>query len=80
MSNFHAKQPNGRNFPTKKALKEAVANGDEVTFMDTSAFGNRGVVAAADLRPGDVVVGPDPYSRRDWYANVKQTRNGLRVV
>jgi hypothetical protein len=71
MSNFHATTEDGENFKSKKSLKEAVARGDKVFFTDTSAFGNRGTIGVADLRPSDMVVGPDPYKARNWYANVK---------
>lgn len=87
MSNFHAQDNQGRNFKSKKALREAVAEeqaqvanlqpGDAVQrdrlvyFTDTSAFSNRGVITVEDLQPSDMVVGPDPYTARNWYANVK---------
>jgi hypothetical protein len=56
---------------SKKALREALdANPDSVTFDDTSAFNNRGLVHAEELNPSAVIVGPDPYTSRKWYANV----------
>lgn len=71
MSNFQA-FVNGYAKPkTKKALREAVANGEDVTFMDTSMFDNRGTVGVDDLRESDVIVGPDVYTARNWYANIK---------
>jgi hypothetical protein len=76
MSNFHATDAGGRNFPTKKSLREAVKADQSVYFTDTSAFSNRGTVTADGLTPSDVVVGPDPYRQRNWYANVQ----GGRVV
>lgn len=71
MSNFHATDGAGNNFPTKKALREAVGRGAEVFFTDTSGFSNRGTIRVVDLQPSDVVVGPDPYRARNWYANIK---------
>lgn len=75
MSNFHAKDAiTGRNFPTKKSLREAIANPQQrpyVLFTDTSAFNNRGTVGVDGLSASDVIVGPDPYTARNWYANVK---------
>ena len=71
MSNFHATDRNGSNFRSKKALREAVARGDQVNFHDTSAFNNRGTLSAGDLKNSDMIVGPDPYRQRNWYANVK---------
>lgn len=81
MSNFDAFGENGKRFATKAALRRAVQAGENVRFVDTTAFGGRGTVTAEDLDPGDVIIGPNPYERREWYANVKSTRNGsLRVV
>lgn len=71
MSNYGAQHADGSNFKSKKALREAVAAGESVIFYDTSAFNNRGNPSAAELSPIDVVVGPDPYTDRRWYANVK---------
>ena len=72
MSNYGALF-DGRHKPaTKKALRELVKESPErVTFYDTSAFNNKGEVGVADLSPIDVIVGPDPYTKRNWYANVK---------
>lgn len=72
MSNLHATDQDGRNFPSKKALREHVAAGKPVTLVDTSAFNPRGTVALADVQPVDVIVGPDPYRDRRWYANIKK--------
>jgi hypothetical protein len=76
MSNFHAKTLAGANFPSKKALRQAVANGDVVVLEDTSAFNNRGTVGVTDLNPSDVIVGPDPYRQRSWYANIQPGKGG----
>lgn len=81
MSNFHATDGDGRNFKSKKALREALAAGQVVHMTDTSAFNSRGTVEPDALSPIDVIVGPDPYNQRDWYANVKPGRDGkLRVL
>lgn len=61
-------------FKSKKALKDAVASrgADAVMVRDTSAFGNRGVIPVSALKIGtDVIVGPNVYNDRRWYANVK---------
>jgi hypothetical protein len=72
MSNFHARDSEGGNFETKKALREAVARGEVVLFTDTSGFNNRGtLIGASGLRDGDCIVGPDPYHARNWYASIK---------
>lgn len=72
MSNFHARDRFGANYPSKKSLREAVAAGDHVSFEDTSGFSNRGTVTWELLSPSDVIVGPCPYTKRSWYANVKK--------
>lgn len=71
MGNFGAQRSDGRNFQSKKAFREAVANGDSMIIYDTSAFNNLGHVSISELSPIDVIVGPDPYTARNWYANVK---------
>lgn len=84
MSSFGVLPVNGKKILTKKALREAVAavGIDAVMVFDTSGFDNRGTVPLSALRSADVIVGPDVYSKRDWYANVKPApKTGvLRVV
>lgn len=70
-------------FKSKKALKEAVAThgAENVRVFDTSAFNNKGTVSIAELADSSaVIVGPDVYSKRDWYANVKTVKGEIRVV
>ncbi len=62
----------------KKMLKE---NPTAVTLFATSEMGPQFAGPASSL-PEDVtfnVVGPDPYTKRDWYASVKQGRGGVLV-
>lgn len=70
---FGIQPVNGKKILTKKALKEAVAElgAANVFVFDTAFTGGRGTIPASELRPSDVIVGPDVYNRRDWYANVK---------
>lgn len=54
----------GYSKPTKKALKESI--GQLFTPIETSMFGNE--------YTGDgkyTVVGPCPYTKRNWFAEVK---------
>jgi hypothetical protein len=69
--NFHARDSAGQNFRTKKALAEAIKAGEDVTFTDTSLTDNAGTVKQSMLHLTDVVVGPDPYKERRWYANIR---------
>lgn len=71
--------------PTKHELKELVAtNPRAVFFYATSKFPpQRGVTLVLnELKMGQklVVVGPDPETRRDWYANIELTARGLKVT
>lgn len=72
MSNWYATDANGNEFKTKKALREFVAaNPDDVRLTDTSAFDNKGTVfGVSTLGRSDVIVGPNPWNARNWYANV----------
>lgn len=71
MSNFGVRV-DGRHIKTKKELKDLVKAGVELFCYDTSSFSNRGVVRLTDLEPSDVIVGPDPTSARNWFANFKE--------
>jgi len=67
-------------FPSKKALREAVAAGSWVALEATSMFGNEYDGALEDA-PEDTytVVGPDPYTNRKWYATITK-RDGKITV
>lgn len=53
----------GARYPTKKALKENI--GKPLRYIETSMFG-------PEYKPDgiNVVVGPDPYNNRKWFAEV----------
>lgn len=63
---------------TKRALREALAgDASAVRLVTTSAFG--GFAGRATELPPDlsfVVVGPDPYRKRSWYASVQRKADG----
>ena len=62
---------------TKKALKEAMRDDPaSVVFDPTAAFGTQEFIRGDDVPSGVVlvVVGPDPYTKRTWYANVTGTK------
>jgi hypothetical protein len=66
---------------TKKALREAVAAKPAAVSLEaTSVFGNE-YDGPLDLAPDGTytVVGPDPYTSRRWYANIKKTGDSLVV-
>lgn len=66
---------------TKKALRDALTSAPEtVRFDATAAVGAQvGQTFTGDAIPDGVrlnVVGPDPYTARNWYANVTRGRDG----
>jgi hypothetical protein len=78
---------NGRRPASKKALREAIkADPSSVTFDSTAMAGARaGDMIKAD--PDDIgkgntlsVAGPDPYTRRNWYASVQVSASGALKV
>lgn len=88
MSNYNcgAATLAGLRFPTKKALKVAMASAPEEVYFDgTSLFhtvngeppGYRGNELPEDVHLA--VVGPDPFTNRRWYATVA-LRAGKVVV
>lgn len=74
--NVGAKDRDGRRFRTKRALREALDFApSEVLFDCTEHHTSALPMYCADSIPTGVrlvVVGPDPYRKRDWYANVVQ--------
>ena len=72
-----------RTFKTKAALKRQVEElgADNVGVFGTSMFGNETASTVADLAgTSAVIVGPNVYSKRTWYANVKVKRDGTIYV
>ena len=63
----------------KKLLKE---DPSQVYLYDTSAFGSKFSGSADSLPEGTTfnVVGPDPYTKRDWYASVEKTPRGIKCA
>lgn len=56
---------------TKKALKEAIAAGEDLLVFDTALRGGRGTISIRQLQSSDVIVGPNVLDNRKWYANFK---------
>jgi hypothetical protein len=84
---FHAVDSRSQNFPTKKALKEAVKNGDTVWFRDTSfinSMGTLSVVDAIEATEGGTrlyITGPHPGVSAKWYATVEHDpKNGIKIT
>lgn len=74
---------NGTRPATKKALREALAeNPSRVSLEATSLFGDEYDGPADGLPDGMTVyiVGPDPYRRRNWYANLTRGKDGRLVL
>lgn len=74
--NVGAHDREGRRYRTKRALREALDSApSEVIFYSTEHNTSALPEYRADSIPTGVrleVVGPDPYKRRLWYANVVQ--------
>jgi hypothetical protein len=75
---------NGSRPKSKKAVKEAVASGQRVRVEATSFFGNEydGLLFTDD---GPAVgtyrfVGPDPYTRRNFYGTITVKDDGTVLV
>jgi hypothetical protein len=72
-----------KRYASKKALREDVeARGaDRVGVFGTSIFGNETATTVAELAGTfEVIVGPDVYTDRRWYANVKVKKDGTIYV
>lgn len=70
-------------FKTKQALKDAVAErgADKILVTGTSLFGDEDANTVADLADTNaVIVGPDAFNDRRWYANVKTKKDGTIYV
>jgi len=69
-------------YKTKKALKEAVAEGKTPILECTSMFTGPDSIPFSQLVEGKTytIVGPDPYMARNWYANAVRRGNKVRVT
>lgn len=71
---------NGQRPKSKKAIREALANGDRVSLEATSIFGNEydgPVENAPDGRY--TIVGPDPYSKRNFFGTITVTGGQAKI-
>jgi len=71
---------NGRRPKSKKEIKEAVAAGMRVSAEATSMFGNEYDGPLTEMPEGSTItfVGPDPYTKRNFYGNI--TRKGGKIT
>lgn len=68
---------------SKKAIREAAtADPSRVQIEATSVFGNDYDGSAADLPVGKKVlfVGPDPYTKRNFYGSIERASDGRVTV
>ncbi len=65
---------------TKKALKELVKEGHELSFLSVSPF-NSYAATLSQMSVGDnlTIAGPNPWSDRRWFATVSKTAKGVTV-
>jgi hypothetical protein len=72
---------NNRRPASKKALREALRDAPATVKFDSTALMGPRSGDTIKAEPADIgtyslsVAGPDPYSRRDWYATVS-VKNG----
>lgn len=69
-------------YKTMKALREGLAAGHKIRLFGTSPFGPQYEGPPQEM-PKDmefIVVGPDPYNDRRWYASVKWNKKGVVSV
>jgi hypothetical protein len=83
MQGVFYRRPSGAldRLPTKKSLKDqATAHPETIVLEATSVFGNEYGGDALEMPEGvDVtIVGPDPHTKRSWYATI--SRSGLRLT
>lgn len=74
---------NGRRPASKKAVKEAVATAPETVRVEcTSMFpgGFDGLVTELPRGKKVTFVGPDPYTKRNFYGTIAHGPNGLKVT
>lgn len=71
-----------RKHASKAALRRDVAErgADRVGVFGTSAFGNEPAANVAELPNGAQIVGPDPYTRRTWYATIVRKADGTITI
>jgi hypothetical protein len=66
---------------TKKHLKEHAVKNPELTYLDSTAMvGDSYNGSLADAPDGNYsVVGPDPYTKRSWYATIAKRGDTIKV-
>jgi hypothetical protein len=73
-----------RVYKSKKALREDVAarGAHSVGVFGTSMFGDESCSTIEELADsGDaIIVGPDVYSNRQWYATVSRKKDGTILI
>lgn len=79
-----AQDRDGNRFKSKNALKKAIANNPSEVMFDITDMFHEGLASplCADSLPEGVAVqvaGPDPYTKRSWFARVEPTASGPKV-
>lgn len=72
----------GKDIPTKRALKEAIAANPASVYMygtsDITPFSGSADKAVVGVKYS--VTGPNPYNNRKWYATIEKGQNGKITV
>jgi len=71
----------GQRPKSKKQVAATIAvQPENVRIEATSMFGNEYDGPVSDMPQGTILfVGPDPYSKRDFYGKITRTASGFRV-
>jgi hypothetical protein len=71
----------GEHVKTKKALKELVRDCPERLELTDQSFHGEGWCGMLNDAPNGTyrVVGPDPYTKRNWFANILVNDHGAMV-
>ena len=71
----------GKRPKSKKEVKEAVMNGDSVRIEATSMFNNEYDGPVTEMPENQTVyfVGPDPYTSRKFYGQIKRVGDKITV-
>ena len=70
----------GRDPKSKAEVKRAFADNREVIFYDTSAFSNFGSRKLSALPDGNhTIVGPNPYTKRNFYGTITKRGDSIKI-
>jgi hypothetical protein len=78
-----AESRGGSKFQTKKSLKELVQSEPTAVMLYSTGLGGpqfNGNATRLEAGQEFLVVGPDPYTKRNWYATIYRKKSGALAV